>query len=222
MKKIIYQISPFLAILILTSGCMITKTKCKKMYQASSSNVYDAIIVPGIPYRGNVWNRTMKGRVYWAKHLFDEGITKNIIFSGSSVYSPYCEAEIMALYAREVGLPEENIFVEVKAEHSTENVFYSYKLARNLGFENIALATDPFQSLLVKRFVRRKVNNIDIVPFVIEILEQNEHQMFDPIIEDSLAYNKDFESITVRESKLKRFRGTLGKNINLSYYTEEL
>ena len=46
--------------------------------------------------------------------------------------------------------------------------------------------------------------------------------MIDPIIDASLACREDFISIVDRESKLKRFRGTLGKNINSSYYTEEL
>jgi len=200
---------------------MLTKTKCKKLYERSRSNVYEAIIVPGIPYNGDLWNRTMKGRVYWAKHLFDEGIAKNIIFSGSSVYTPYAEGEIMRLYACEIGIPRGNIFVESKAEHSTENVYYSHKLAKKLGFRSIALATDPVQSMLLNGFVKRKVDDIDIIPFVIEILEKNEEKMIDPAIDAPLAYKEDFISIVDRESKLKRFRGTLGKNINSLYYAEE-
>ena len=216
------QVLLILVIILLTTGCMLTKTKCKKLYERSRSNVYDAIIVPGIPYNGDLWNRTMKGRIYWAKHLYDEGIAKNIIFSGSSVYTPYIEGAIMGLYARGIGIPEENIFVEVQAEHSTENVYYSHKLAKKLGFRSVALATDPVQSMLLKRFVKRKVDDIDIIPFVIEILKKNEEKMIDPIIDASLALKEDFISIVDRESKIKRFRGTLGKNINSSYYTEEL
>lgn len=211
-----------LVIILLTTGCMLTKTKCKNLYERSRSNVYDAIIVPGIPYNGDLWNRTMKGRIYWAKHLYDEGIAKNIIFSGSSVYTPFVEGEIMGLYARGIGIPEENIFIEGQAEHSTENVYYSHKLAKQLGFRSVALATDPVQSMLLNRFVKRKVDDIDIIPFVIEILKKNEEKMIDPIIDASLACREDFISIVDRESKLKRFRGTLGKNINSSYYTEEL
>jgi uncharacterized SAM-binding protein YcdF (DUF218 family) len=221
MGKLMKQVLLVLVIIPLTSGCMLTKTKCKNLYERSRSNVYDAIIVPGIPYNGDLWSRIMKGRVYWAKHLFDEGIAKNIIFSGSSVYTPYAEGEIMMLYACEIGIPKENIFVEGKAEHSTENVYYSHKLAKKLGFRFIALATDPVQSRLLNGFVKRKVDDIDIIPFVIDILEKNEEKMIDPAIDASLAYKEDFISIVDRESKLKRFRGTLGKNINSSYYAEE-
>jgi uncharacterized SAM-binding protein YcdF (DUF218 family) len=29
-----------------------------------------------------------------------------------------------------IGIPRENIFTETKAEHSTENIYYSYKKAQ--------------------------------------------------------------------------------------------
>ena len=98
----------------------------------------------------------MVWRVYWAKFLFDKGIAKNIMFSGSSVYSPYYESIIMSMYAEAIGIPKENIFIETKAEHTTENVYYSYKKALELGFKNIAVASDPFQTKMVSRFTRKK------------------------------------------------------------------
>ena len=205
-------------ITFLISGCMLTKTKSEKIYKESKAKVYDAIIVPGIPFNGKVWNRTMKGRIYWAKHLYDSGIARNIIFSGSSVYTPYCEGEIMAMYAREIGISTNHIFIEDKAEHSTENVYYSFKLAQQLGFKKVALATDPFQGSMLKKFVRKKVENIDILPIVFNVLRKMEPDMIDPAIDDSSAFRSTFVSILDRESKLKRFRGTLGLNINTSYY----
>lgn len=108
----------------------------------------------------------MKGRVYWAKYLYDKGITRNILFSGSSVYSPYYEGKIMALYAAALGIPKEHIFTETRAEHSTENAYYGYKRALQLGFTHIALASDPFQSKLLKGFIRRKVDrNMMVIPW---------------------------------------------------------
>ena len=109
----------------------------------------------------------MKGRVYWSKYLYDKGITKNVIYSGSAVYTPYVEGKIMALYAIALGIPEENVFSETMAEHSTENVYYSYKLARKLGFERIALATDQFQAKMLKRFTKKIVSrDAGIIPIV--------------------------------------------------------
>jgi len=208
-------------LLIILSGCMISKKTASKLYDQAKKNSYDVIIVPGVPYENGLWSRIMKGRVYWAKHLYDEGITKNIMFSGSAVYSPYYEAKIMALYAKEIGVPENVIFTETRAEHSTENIYYSYHKAKNLGFNKIALATDPMQSKLTKKFIRDKMDikdTIDLIPFVIETLKKIELEMIDPPINDSIAFDSTFVSIKDRESNMKRWRGTLGKNINKDYY----
>jgi hypothetical protein len=174
---------------------------------------YDAIIVPGVPFYNNTWDSTMKSRVIWSYVLYKHGYAKNIIYSGGAVYSPYYEAKIMGLYAQQMGVATEHIFYDTLAEHSTENVFYSYELARKLGFKTIALATDPFQSSLLKFFIRKRFGTkITHLPFVIDSLQA--YNGIDPVIDPSSAMYRDtFVSITKRESFWKRVRGTLGKNI---------
>ena len=118
-----------IAILILLSALLSSCVNSEKLYEqaatkAQSGAPYDAVIVPGFPFEDEVWNEKMKLRVYWAQHLYDRGLTENIIFSGSAVYTPYVEAKIMALYAVELGIPEDHIFVEPRAEHSVENIFF--------------------------------------------------------------------------------------------------
>ena len=140
--KIISTLVLLMALLL--SSCTFSKKACLRMLEESRKAPYDIIIVPGVPFEEGNWSWVMKGRVYWSKYLYDNGITKNIMYSGSAVYSPYVEGRIMALYAVALGIPEENVFSETLAEHSTENVYYSYKKARKLGFERIALATDQF------------------------------------------------------------------------------
>src|ERR1700722_8092906 len=130
-------------LLISMSSCSFSSKTCKKLLGKAMKERYDIIIVPGVPYK-NEWSRTMKARIYWSKFLFDQGIAKNIMFSGSSVYTPYTESTIMAQYAEAIGIPKENIFTETRAEHSTENVYYSYKKAKKMHFDRIALASDPF------------------------------------------------------------------------------
>lgn len=127
---------------------------------------YDVIIVPGIPFNDGEWGWLMKMRVYWAKYLYDEGIAHNIIFSGSAVHSPYVEADIMALYALQLGIPAANIFTENQALHSTENVDYSCIIAGNHCFARLAVATDPFQSMLLKSYLASKNLPIAVLPAV--------------------------------------------------------
>lgn len=175
---------------------------------------YDAIIVPGVPF-DSAWSYTMKGRVLWSVYLYRNGYVKNIIYSGSAVYSPFTEGKIMAMYAEKLGVKPANIFVESRAEHSTENVFYSGLIAKKKGFKKVALATDRFQSRTLSDYlpkVRRKLDlDIRSLPMQDELTATMPHD--DPAIEYNLARVDSFVSLVNRESKLKRFWGTMGKNI---------
>ncbi len=205
----------FLAILTLTilSGCKtyVYRERPAKLYREviDSSKSFDVAIVPGVPFYNNQWDSVMKGRVLWADFLYKKGIVRNIIFSGSAVYSPYYEARIMGLYAKELGMPEANIFVETQAEHSTENIYYSYEIARKLGFKTIALVTDPFQSIMMGGFTRRRFETpIWHLPFIVDTLRKlNDIEL---AIDPSSAYKEAFRSIEKRENRLRRLRGTFG------------
>ena len=162
----------------------------------------DVIIVPGVQYNGLKWNMVMKWRVYWSVYLYKSGFAKNIIYSGSAVYSPYTEAAIMALYAEKMGVPREHIFLETKAEHTTENLYYGYQLAKENGFETVAMATDPFQSNMISPYVKKFDLDVSLVPIAIPLLSKIEMKDFE--IESSKAYQLNFISIEVRETPEER------------------
>ena len=128
------------------------------------------------------------------------------------MYSPYYESKIMGLYGEALGIPKKNIFVDTIAEHSTENVYYSYLIAKKQGFEKIAVATDPFQSANLMGFTKRKFKiKIDHIPFVEDSLRVLKD--LNPKIDPESAKVKDFKSIIDTQSGFYRFKGTLGKNI---------
>jgi len=175
------------------------------------------VIVPGIPFNGKKWDFIMKGRVYWAKYLFDEGIAKNIMFSGAAVHTPWMEGKTMALFAEAIGIPKEHIFTEDQAEHSTENVFLSYKMASELGFLKIAFASDPVQTKVLRKFITKKVSSeIALIPIVYDLLGIIEKKMIDPVIDHNKTFIKDFVPLKKREKFHQRFNGTLGGNIILT------
>lgn len=173
---------------------------------------YDVIIVPGVPYNDDYWTKILMARIYWANHLFKKGIAKNIIYSGSAVYTPYIEAEIMAMYGKELGIPAENIFTEINAEHSVENVYYSYQIAQKLGFKKVALATDPFQSRMMKGPSKRMKVDIDFIPFSMDMIDTL--QISDISIDADKAFVNDFISLEERENFFQRLKGTIGRNID--------
>ena len=206
------KLTPF--ILLSITACSLFVPSSKKLYKKSiiKTSQYDAIIIPGIPFIEPKWDNVMLMRVTWAVHLYKKGLTKNLIMSGSSVYTPYVEAEIMKLYAIELGVPDSNVFVENKAQHSTENLWYGYHLGKKLGFKKIALATDPFQTKMLYRFGRKHTKDVAYLPVIFDTLKSLPH--ITPTIEYSKYKIENFIPLPEKESWLKRFKGTRGKNID--------
>jgi uncharacterized SAM-binding protein YcdF (DUF218 family) len=201
------------------SSCSFSAKSARILLNESRSKGYDIIIVPGVPFGKGKWGRIMKKRVYWSKYLYDQGIAKNVIYSGSAVYSPYYEGEIMAMYAEAIGIPKEHVFTEIRAEHSTENIYYAYKKAKQMGFERIALASEPFQTKALRKFTRKKVSaEIGLIPMVVDSLKMIMPLVSEPVIDYPQAFDKNFISIKKKENFWKRLGGTMGKHIDTHAY----
>jgi hypothetical protein len=201
-----------LLILLLITSCTGAFFPVKKHYNKGvAGQPYDAIIVPGYPYADSPWHAVVKIRVVWATYLYKKGYTKNIIFSGAAVYTPYTESRVMALYAEALGVPREHIYTEEKAEHSTENVYYGYCKARELGFKKVALSTDQFQMSKLTSFIKKYDLDIALLPIVMDTLKTLKRD--EPVINDSSAYEPGIIPLYERESFYNRFMGTLGYRI---------
>lgn len=213
---------PLLLIFVLLNSCAILNPVRKSPYKLYMTNIknqpYDAIIVPGVPYNAKKWSYVMRLRILWSKFLFEKGYAKNIIFSGGAVHSQYIESRIMGLYAEAFGIPKANIFTEEKAEHSTENVYYSYCLAKTHGFKNIAVATDPYQTSNLYAYIKKQKLEIKLLPMLLDtvLIMDGAEPKIDP--ESAKMSDSTFNSLKKREGFFKRLRGTMGKNIE---YTEE-
>jgi uncharacterized SAM-binding protein YcdF (DUF218 family) len=206
----IFHIFILLFVSVLLSSCGVFTDIT--YHNAKKKAPYDAIIVPGFPYeKGDDLSVVYKIRIFWAYHLFNEGIAKNIIFSGSAVHTPYVEAKIMAEYAKQMGIPEANIFIEDSAEHSTENLFYSYQLAKHYGFEKVAVATDPFQSGMISYLTSKDKLPVDYIPAKVETIASKYWDTFDFNINEKVAYKEDFIPLAERTTKEERMRGTQGQ-----------
>jgi len=207
----------FLALLL--GSCSYSTRKSIKLFNEAKNNTYDLIVVPGVPLENGQWSQTMRARIYWSKFLFDRGIAKNIMYSGNAVYTPYVESEVMALYAQALGIPKEHIFTESKAEHSTENIYYSYKKAQKLNFKKIALASDPFQTRMLARFTRLNVSrDIDMIPALFDTLRAIVPEQDSIKIDPKEAFVSEFTPLTERKGFLSRFWGTLGKSVDENAY----
>lgn len=214
LKKILkwfLTIHLFFAVCLLLTHCSFTRFADRSYARAQQEKPYDVIIVPGVPYDKAATTSVMTLRLYWAKHLYDSGYTKNIIFSGGSVYTHFVEGLAMKIMADSLGIPPEHTFYEATAEHSTENVYFSWKLAKEKGFQSIALATDPYQAAMLRRFIKRYTPGVKNIPIVFSRLDIDDRSL--PKIDTAAAYAENFVSITERESFWERFRGTMGRRV---------
>jgi hypothetical protein len=92
-------------------------------------------------------------------------------------------------------------------------------VAKEAGFKSLALATDPFQSFMLKSFLDKRFRTkIDRLPFVTDTLAAYTH--LNPKINPRKAKVNNFVSITEQESFFRRFRGTLGRDIDWSKYPD--
>lgn len=203
---------------ILPAVCLFALLQSCTVYQEVSLNdehrtQYDAVIVPGFPFDNEEgrMNEFQRMRLFWAYHLYITSETKHIIVSGSAVHTPYVEAEIFALYLKQLGVNPHHIIIEKKAEHSTENVFYSLELARHHGFEKVAIATDPMQSRMISFLLRNTEVNIDYLPADLKTLGMNYWRRFDTRIDGTSAYVSNFVPLKERENRKERMKGTKGE-----------
>jgi len=231
-KNNMHSIVPFILLYIRNAGigacivfslysCGFSEGATRRKLKKNEHTSFDVIVVPGVPPDSMPlhWGRIMKARVYWSKFLYDRGIAKNIIYSGGAQYSPYYESRVMAMYGEAIGIPREHIFTEDLAEHSTENIYYGVKLARKLGFKTIALASDPFQTGMLRTYTWLRIKQkVALLPLITDTLRAMEPSMINPVIDYSKAYKKDFVPLKERESGWKRFMGTMGFNRNRKAY----
>ena len=201
-----------ISVFLMTALVSCAKNPDKKLQEVDKDNPYDAIIVPGVPYDDQDWTKVLMARIYWSYYLYSNGYTKNVIYSGSAVYTPYVESQIMAMYGEKMGIPAEHIFTETRAEHSVENVYYSYQLAKEKGFTKVALATDPFQSKWMEGPSKRMDVYIDFIPFPAEMMDTL--QVKDYEINAEKAYVKNFVALDERKNFFQRLKGTLGGNLD--------
>ncbi len=211
-KMKMFRILMVAVVLVSVCACNVTKIAKRMTAQYLPKAPYDVVIVPGIAYDTTKQQTSgFNARIIWSKMLYDRGVTKNIIFSGAACYSPYVEGKTMKLIAEAMGVPAQNVFAETKAEHSKENVYYSWLLAQKLGFKKVALAADPYQAFFLEGFIVTNLPDMGILPIAVDTLKK----LYLPVpkIDASSAFVKDFVPLNKRESFGTRIKHTNGNNL---------
>ncbi len=109
---------------------------------------FDAVIVPGCPTLSNgSLSQCLQRRAVWAALLWERGQAQHFITSGSAVYTPFVEAEALAVAMTAMGVPADRIYLEPHALHTEENVYNSLRIARKKGWAQLGIASERGQAL---------------------------------------------------------------------------
>lgn len=105
----------------------------------------DAIVVLGtrVLPEGSLSDR-LKGRMERALELYREGRSHKIIVSGGAQWQGFQEAEAMARYLRQSGVPPEVILPEDKSKNTWQNAVYTKRVADEKGLHSVILVSQYF------------------------------------------------------------------------------
>ncbi|PSR03261.1 MAG: hypothetical protein BRD50_06110 [Bacteroidetes bacterium SW_11_45_7] len=129
--------------------------------------------------------------------------------SDSGRWSSLMKARVYWSYY--LGIPSDHIFTETRAEHSTENLYYSWHLAKEQGFSTLGLASDPVQSIMLMPFANSENFDVRYLPIDFAILKDIDKT--DPAIAEQRAFVDSFRSLPERQNWWKRLKGTFGQQI---------
>lgn len=209
MRKVLYII-PFL---IFIQACyLLGPSPKKRLRQARKIQPIDVAIVPGLPLYHGTWDTLLKTRILWSVYLYKQGVVKKILYSGNAVYTKWIEGKSMADYAMKLGVSEKDILIDTIAEHSTENLYYGHQLAKKNGCNSFAVATDPFQCAMLRKFSKKKIKDeVHLLPVVFDSIAHSFN--VNPNIDTTKNIAANFIPIEQKQDMRKRMKGTRGKNI---------
>jgi len=125
-------------------ACVLVVAGCAAHYEVrpTATTRFDAVIIPGCPSEDDgSLSPCQMSRAAWAAILWQRGLAGAFITSGAAVHSRYVEADAIAAGMVALGVPADRIWLEEDALHTDENMYFSLRIARALGFHSIAVAS---------------------------------------------------------------------------------
>lgn len=144
--KSLYFSSSALMLLLIISFAYSTKYSDILQQDTLKHEKYDIGVILGAA----VWkldqpSPILKGRILKAYELYNNKIIKRIQVTGGKAPGELTEAETAYNYLRKLGIPKNNILVEVKTSTTTEQIkFIKSVLKEKFGFEKIIIISDQF------------------------------------------------------------------------------
>ncbi|WP_346663438.1 YdcF family protein [uncultured Merdimonas sp.] len=97
----------------------------------------------------------MKKRVEKAVELWKERKVRYLLLSGGAVANSRVEAEVMKKYALELGVPEQYLILEKRADCTYRNLKYGAATMKNCGFADCAVVTSGWHLRKADHYARK-------------------------------------------------------------------
>lgn len=119
-------------------------------------DAYDCAVVCGYHAREDGRpTRIMKSRVEKAAELWRSRRVGYLVMSGGAVSNGWTEAEVMKRYAVKLGVPEQYIVEEKRADCTFRNLRYAAEIMKNCGFADCAVVTSGWHLRKADHYARR-------------------------------------------------------------------
>ena len=122
---------------------------------ACAMSWHDAIIVLGCPNNSDGTPSTCQTtRADIAVDLMRAGLANQFITSGAAVHNAYVEADTLKSLLIARGVPSSQIWEDVRAEHTDENMYYSTKIMAAHGWSTAFVVSDDPGQLIADDALR--------------------------------------------------------------------
>lgn len=119
------------------------------------------VVLGGGSYDSGFMKEDTLNRVFRG-YLIYKNIKKPIIVSGGGK-SKVTDAELMAQFLKEVGIPNKDIIKEEKSKTTTENAIYVSKICKQKGYKRIVLVTSGYHMRRAMKIFKQ--TGVDIIPY---------------------------------------------------------
>ena len=159
-KAVIYSLSLILVLLMCAYFSMLSGMAGRQKYY-SIKNPADVVVVLGAA----VWSKnkpspSLASRIDKAADLYNRGIVKKILLTGSNAPGELSEAEVAYQYIRKKGINPRSIRIEDKTTSTSEQIhFVKFELIDNQDIRNVIIISDAYHLARVNEIC--KFFNVD-------------------------------------------------------------
>ena len=119
---------------------------------------FDTLIVLGTPARADGSpSPELRERIEEGVREYRAGVAPHLIMTGGAAHNHFVEAQVMADYAAQQGVPREAIVVEGQAKDTVQNIWFSHELMQANGWRSAEVISSPYHmprtALILEHYV---------------------------------------------------------------------